>query len=324
MSLFEAQKLGEMAPATQAGRLCLLGLWTLVVLFPLYWVAITSFKLPIDVSNGPVYLPFIDFQPSLARLAVPVRRHRPRHVAALSQLADRRHRARRCCAMAFGSMAAYALSRLAYRPRLRRHRRLRRRAWRSPWSRSPASASTGGWRSPWRWRCSSLLRAPSPGALAARSAIDDILFWMVSQRILPPVVAAIPIYVMFQQLGLLDTHVALIITYTTVNLPIVVWLMHDFFVGIPMELEESRPARRRLALRIFFEIVLPLARPGPRRDHAPGADPRLERIPAGAVPLHRQRADHAAARRRAERHARPAMVVHVGADHRHDPAGGRC
>ena len=56
---------------------------------------------------------------------------------------------------------------------------------------------------------------------------------MISQRILPPVVAAIPIYVMFQQLGLLDTHVALILTYTTVNLPIVVWLMYDFFVGDP-------------------------------------------------------------------------------------------
>ena len=69
---------------------------------------------------------------------------------------------------------------------------------------------------------------------------------MISQRILPPVVAAIPIYVMFQQLGLLDTHVALILTYTTVNLPIVVWLMYDFFVSIPKDLEESRRARRRL------------------------------------------------------------------------------
>ena len=52
---------------------------------------------------------------------------------------------------------------------------------------------------------------------------------------------------MFQQLGLLDTHVALILTYTTVNLPIVVWLMYDFFVSIPKDLEESRRARRRLA-----------------------------------------------------------------------------
>ena len=43
----------------------LLGFWTFVVLFPLYWVAITSFKLPIDVNDGPFYLPCVDFQPSL-------------------------------------------------------------------------------------------------------------------------------------------------------------------------------------------------------------------------------------------------------------------
>ena len=65
------------------------------------------------------------------------------------------------------------------------------------------------------------------------------LFWIISQRILPPVVAVLPIYVMFQQLGLLDTHAALILTYTAVNLPIVVWLMRDFFAGIPLDLEES-------------------------------------------------------------------------------------
>ena len=43
----------------------LLGFWTFVVLFPLYWVAITSFKLPIDVNDGPFYLPGFDFRPSL-------------------------------------------------------------------------------------------------------------------------------------------------------------------------------------------------------------------------------------------------------------------
>ena len=85
---------------------------------------------------------------------------------------------------------------------------------------------------------------------------------MISQRILPPVVAAIPIYVMFQQLGLLDTHVALILTYTTVNLPIVVWLMYDFFVSIPKDLEESAELDGASRIRIFFEIILPLARPG--------------------------------------------------------------
>ena len=67
----------------------------------------------------------------------------------------------------------------------------------------------------------------------------DILFWIISQRILPPIVVIIPIYMMFQAVGLLDTHLALIIAYAVANLPIVVWLMHDFFAGLPIELEES-------------------------------------------------------------------------------------
>ena len=68
---------------------------------------------------------------------------------------------------------------------------------------------------------------------------------------------------MFQQLGLLDTHFALILTYTTVNLPIVVWLMYDFFVGIPQGSGgKRRSSTAPRAIRIFFEIVLPLAKPG--------------------------------------------------------------
>jgi multiple sugar transport system permease protein len=67
---------------------------------------------------------------------------------------------------------------------------------------------------------------------------------------------------MFQKLHLLDTHVALIATYTTVNLPIVVWLMYDFFVAVPKDLEESAQLDGASRFRIFIGIVLPLAKPG--------------------------------------------------------------
>jgi multiple sugar transport system permease protein len=67
---------------------------------------------------------------------------------------------------------------------------------------------------------------------------------------------------MFQQVGMLDTHFALIVTYTTVNLPIVVWLMYDFFSTVPKDLEESAELDGASRFRIFFEIVLPLAKPG--------------------------------------------------------------
>ena len=90
----------------------------------------------------------------------------------------------------------------------------------------------------------------------------DILFWIISQRILPPIVVVIPIYMMFQAVGLLDTHLALIIVYAVANLPIVVWLMHDFFASLPIELEESAQLDGATRFRIFWDIVLPLTRPG--------------------------------------------------------------
>jgi multiple sugar transport system permease protein len=90
----------------------------------------------------------------------------------------------------------------------------------------------------------------------------DILFWIISQRILAPVATVIPIYMMFQSVGLLDTHVALILCYTVVNLPIVVWLMHDFFSSIPVDLEESAQLDGASRFYIFLDIVLPLARAG--------------------------------------------------------------
>ena len=62
---FEPKTIRHMAPATAIIVYALLILWAAIVLFPLYWVAITSIKLPIDVNGGPVYLPWIDFTPSL-------------------------------------------------------------------------------------------------------------------------------------------------------------------------------------------------------------------------------------------------------------------
>jgi multiple sugar transport system permease protein len=79
---------------------------------------------------------------------------------------------------------------------------------------------------------------------------------------LPPVAVVIPIYVFFQQLNMLDTHSALIITYLAVNLPIVVWLMRDYFLTIPLELEECAQIDGASRFRTFWSIVLPLAVPG--------------------------------------------------------------
>ena len=62
-SLFEPKRLGELAPAPKVFVYGALLFWTLVVFFPLYWMTVTSFKEPVHVSGGPLYVPFIDFEP---------------------------------------------------------------------------------------------------------------------------------------------------------------------------------------------------------------------------------------------------------------------
>ncbi|MEP6065852.1 MAG: carbohydrate ABC transporter permease, partial [Paracoccaceae bacterium] len=90
----------------------------------------------------------------------------------------------------------------------------------------------------------------------------DILFWIISQRILAPIVVVVPIYMMFQSVRMLDTHLAIILTYAVINLPIVVWLMYDFFNSIPRDLEESAQLDGATMIMTFREIVLPLSRTG--------------------------------------------------------------
>ncbi len=91
---------------------------------------------------------------------------------------------------------------------------------------------------------------------------SDIAFWLISQRILPPIAVAIPLYVLFQQIDLLDSLAALIVTYVATNIPIVVWLMRDYFASLPRELEESAAVDGASIYRIVRSIVLPVSVPG--------------------------------------------------------------
>jgi multiple sugar transport system permease protein len=164
-------------------------------------------------------------------------------------------------AMLVGSMAAYALARFTYKPKIGLILLFILLV-------ALVVAAVIHWSVDWRIATASglalffLIGRAVAARLHRSVGNSDILFWMISQRILPPVVAAIPIYVMFQRLGMLDTHPALILTYMTVNLPIVVWLMYDFFVGIPKDLEESAQLDGAGRFRIFFGIVLPLSKAG--------------------------------------------------------------
>ena len=79
---------------------------------------------------------------------------------------------------------------------------------------------------------------------------------------LPPIVVAIPMYLMYRQFGLNDTHLGLIILYTAFNLSFSVWLMKGFMDEIPKEYEEAALVDGYTRMQAFFKIVLPEAATG--------------------------------------------------------------
>ncbi len=90
----------------------------------------------------------------------------------------------------------------------------------------------------------------------------DILFFFLSQLILPPVVLALPFLVLYKELALLDTKIGLVLVYTLMVLPIVIWVMRDQFAAIPRELEEAAFVDGASVWGAFLRIVLPVALPG--------------------------------------------------------------
>ena len=91
---------------------------------------------------------------------------------------------------------------------------------------------------------------------------EDLATWILSNRMLPPIAVAIPIFILWKTLGMLDTYQALILTYTTFNLPFATWMMKGFFEELPRELEESALIDGCSTLSAFRRIALPLTAPG--------------------------------------------------------------
>jgi multiple sugar transport system permease protein len=87
----------------------------------------------------------------------------------------------------------------------------------------------------------------------------DLLFFILSTRMLPAVVVTVPLFLMYTQLKLHDTHLGMIILYTVFNLSLAVWLMKGFFDEIPREYEEAALVDGYTRMQAFFKIVLPQA-----------------------------------------------------------------
>lgn len=90
----------------------------------------------------------------------------------------------------------------------------------------------------------------------------DLWFWFITNRFVSPVVLAFPVFLISRELGLRDTHLALILMYLTFTLPIVIWICTDQFRSIPKELDEAARLEGASQFRIFRSICLPLAMPG--------------------------------------------------------------
>jgi multiple sugar transport system permease protein len=294
--LFEPSGVGKMSPVGAAVAYSILILWSAIVILPTYWLAIAAFKDADAVKSDPRYIPFVDFQPTLdvwrfllnyypncnvydIALQLPVMIYNSAayvlsplvHIDPMEPQICRIWQAvtnslvvsisATALSVIIGSMAAYALARFQYKPKtgniitfvvLCCGMIVTTSYLGVPWYLSSAVALA-----------LFFFLARSLGKhFTATVGNGAILFWMISQRILPPMVVVIPFYVAFQSVGLLDTPAALILVYAVTNLPIVVWLMHDFFSGFPVELEESAMLEGASRFVIFWEIVLPLTRPG--------------------------------------------------------------
>jgi len=91
---------------------------------------------------------------------------------------------------------------------------------------------------------------------------DDLLFFILSTRMFPPIAVAIPIFLMYRELGLTDTHIGMILLYTAVNVSLAVWLLKGFMDEIPREYEEAALVDGYTRLQAFRKVVLPQAATG--------------------------------------------------------------
>jgi multiple sugar transport system permease protein len=231
----------------------------LISLFPLYWVAVTSLQSEQDILNGPFYLPFVDFKPSLDAwsivLAHPFDNLLPRYFnSAIVGLTST------LLTICMAGLAIYGMTRFPFTLR---------------WT-SLALIALGS-------ACIvSVLLIPTFGPLGfvalavvlicvlsmrlnRRGPVMPrhvLLMAMLATRILPPIVIVLPIYLMVQRTGLLDTRFALIFTYTATNLPVAIWLLQPVLGTSATDQEESAELDGASHLRIFFTITVPMAATG--------------------------------------------------------------
>jgi multiple sugar transport system permease protein len=214
-------------------------LYAVLTLIPLMWIVLTSIKSPQDsISYPPKVLPWVHFQPTIegfCNLFTTRSRQTPEYLATQPP-------PKGVCETQARARNMVIVSESKYIPRFLN-------------SVIIAFGSTA--------------LAVFLGTLAAygfsRFRVplkDDLLFFILSTRMMPPIAVAIPIYLMYRELGLQDTRLGMILLYTSVNVSLAVWLLKGFIDEIPREYEEAAMIDGYTRLQAFRKVVLPQAATG--------------------------------------------------------------
>lgn len=206
----------------RTGFSILLGIVIVFFMFPLYWILVSSFKDRADVITlVPTYVPWVEFTPILDN-------YQDIFVSGTGAVGE-------------GSTVATASDISEFRDRL-----------------FNSVIITG---------LSTFLAVTIGTATAyavSRFRIpleDDFMFFVLSTRMLPPIVVLIPVFVLFSDLGLRDSYLGLVVLYMSMNLPLVVWIMKGFFDEIPAEYEDAAMIDGYSRLQAIYKIVIPEAIP---------------------------------------------------------------
>jgi multiple sugar transport system permease protein len=213
----------------------LVALYALITMIPLIWILLTGFKTPADAISYP---PKVVFSPSVegyCNLFTTRSRQTPEYLAALPAASGTCEQIARNQQMVVAGASNFA-------PRFTN-------------SLIIAFGST--------------ILSVGFGVMAAYAFSrfkvplkDDLMFFILSTRMMPPIAVAIPIYLMYREVGLSDTRLGMILLYTAVNVSLAVWLLKGFIDEIPREYEEAAMIDGYTRLQAFRKVVLPQAMTG--------------------------------------------------------------
>lgn len=232
MGISSAHSVVEPSDRTRFIAGALVALYALITIVPLVWIVLTGFKTPPDSISYPPKILFTPSAEGYCNLFTTRSRQTPEYIAALPPPTDTCDKVARNANMVVAGPSNYV-------PRF----------------------------------INSLIIAFGSTALSVGFGVmaayafsrfkvpfkDDLLFFILSTRMMPPIAVAIPIYLMYRELGLSDTYMGLILLYTAVNASLSVWLLKGFMDEIPREYEEAALVDGYTRLQAFRKVVLPQA-----------------------------------------------------------------